>query len=157
MTLNEKINIDDLNSIKRRYKIETQDYCCYIINDVNYLRFKMYLEKKGFDAKIELLKSELATNKSISEEKRKSNVNLLAEITKEYHNIQAEAKNQFEFSDKLIRQIENNYNNNMEKYGIREIYINLCKDIIEKSVTKYIKCEKELILVFDKINNINFL
>ena len=45
----------------------------------------------------------------------------------------------------------------MEKYGIREIYINLCKDIIEKSVTKYIKREKELILVFDKINNINFL
>ena len=43
----------------------------------------------------------------------------------------------------------------MQKDGIREIYLKLCKDIIESSVEKFIKCEKELILVFDKFNNIN--
>ena len=156
MTMNEKINIDDLNTIKKRYKIETKDFCCHIINDVNYLRFKMNLEKKGFDKKIELLKQEMQANKSISEEKRKSIINL-TEITNEYYAVQKEAKDHYEFSDKLIRQIENNYKNNMHKDGIREIYLKLCKDIIESSVEKFIKCEKELILVFDKFNNINFL
>ena len=154
--MNEKINIDDLNTIKKRYKIETKDFCCHIINDVNYLRFTMNLEKKGFDKKIELLKQEMQTNKSISEEKRKSIINL-TEIINEYYTVQKEAKDHYEFSDKLIRQIENNYKNNMQKNGIREIYLKLCKDIIESSVEKFIKCEKELILVFDKFNNINFL
>ena len=116
----------------------------------------MNLEKKGFDKKIELLKQEMQTNKSISEEKRKSIINL-TEIINEYYTVQKEAKDHYEFSDKLIRQIENNYKNNMQKDGIREIYLKLCKDIIESSVEKFIKCEKELILVFDKFNNISFL
>ena len=116
----------------------------------------MNLEKKGFDKKIELLKQEMQANKSISEEKRKSIINL-TEITNEYFAVQKEAKDHYEFSDKLIRQIENNYENNMGKDGIREIYLKLCKDIIESSIEKFIKCEKELILVFDKFNNINFL
>ena len=73
----------------------------------------------------------------------------------EYNNIKNNAQDKFDFSVKLIRELDKNYIKNHEKNGAHAIYRNLCKDINDSAVKYYIKCEKSLILIVDKFNSIH--
>ena len=81
---------------------------------------------------------------------------LLDQIIYEFNTIKNEAKTKFDFSDSIIRQIESDYEKNKTKNGALEIYRKICGDIMQHSIQYYIKCEKKLILLMDKLKNKSF-
>ena len=148
---------DNLDKIKQKYE-STVYYNgrCWIDNEIKYYQFLWLLKEMDLDTKFEKLKKKLENEQTnISENKRILNKRILDQLIFEYNNIISNAQDKFDFSDKLIRELDKNYIKNYEKNGAHAIYRNLCKDIIDSAVSYYIKCEKSLILLVDKFNSIN--
>lgn len=149
---------DDLKVIKSRYKYTIRDGFCAFNNDLNYSLFRWLLEDLKIEENLELLKMKIEkkVSNNFGEAKYISDKIFIDQIIYEFNAIKNEAKSRFNFSDSIIRQIESNYEKNKTKIGVLEIYRKACKDIMQNSIECYIKYEKKLILLLDKLKDKNF-
>ena len=151
------LNPDDLYKMKKRYPFTVLDGLCYIQNNLNYICFKYYLKELNLEKQFELCKQKTEDNykRNLDTGKYNNNKQILEKIVEEYTKIQNEAKSAFEYSDTLIKQMENDFKKTGTESGALIIYRNVCRDIMNTAVRKYIKCEKSLVMVLDKFKHIN--
>ena len=151
------LNHDDLDTMKRRYPFTVLDGLCYIQNNLNYICFIYYLEGLGLEKQLELCKEKIENNYERNSDAIKYNENkqILEKIIDEYKTIKNEAKSAFQYSDTLIKQMENDFKKTGTESGALKIYRNVCGDIMNIAVRKYMKCEKSLVMLLDKFKDIN--
>ena len=88
--------------------------------------------------------------------KIESSKKILEELIIEYNNIKKEAKDKYEYYDKLLIQFEKDYSKNNETNGVDVIFKKISKDIMDNAINNFIKCEKAIIVIIEKFNSINF-
>ena len=84
-------------------------------------------------------------------EKKKT---LVEKIEEEYIKIITEAKATYDFSDQLMRKLDEDIRRNIDKNMAQKIYRDLANDVMESTINKYVKYEKMLIILVDKYNDL---
>lgn len=150
---------DDLSEINNRYNYRDEKSFDFVLNnELNYAYFECMLKKLDLETKLEELKKKMENynNGKIDKDKIEQNKIILKKINDEYYKIKKEAKEHLDYSDGLLTSLEKDYLKNKSKENVAKIYQNICYDIIDRTVKYYIKYEKDLILLVDNFNSINF-
>ena len=149
-----KIEIsDNINKIKNKYKIKINDGYSQFFNEVNFLRFNRLIQTIDLKSKINSMKNKYKQIKEYGKlnEKKKT---LVEKIEEEYIKIITEAKATYDFSDQLIRKLDEDIRRNIDKNMAQKIYRDLANDVMESTINKYVKYEKMLIILVDKYNDL---
>ena len=151
------LDFDDLVKIKKRYERKVLDGLCWIQNDLNYSSFRYYLKDLDLEKQFEISKKKIEDNYKVNLDIVKYNQSkqMLEKIVEDYTTTKNDAKTTFEYSDGLIKQVEEDYKKNDSQCDALTIYRNVCKEIMDNAVRVYIKCEKSLVLIIDKLKHIN--
>ena len=96
----------------------------------------------------------MAKKDSIDNNKVESFDKILNEISENCKNLSRIIKFDFDETTKMLSQITDNYFHNKGKPGAADIYVKICKEIIDNEVKKFIKYEKTLIIYNEQIINI---
>ena len=153
-----KIEIsDNINKIKNKYKIKTNDGYSQFFNEVNFLRFNRLIQTIDFKSKINSMKKKIEIDKRIYGKLNEKKKTLVEKIEEEYIKIITEAKATYDFSDQLIRKLDEDIRRNIDKNMAQKIYRDLANDVMESTINKYVKYEKMLIILVDKYNNLTCL
>ena len=117
--------------------------------------FKIEFEKYKFDEKVEELK------KIINKKRDKIKKNILEEYEKTLNEISdgrkkiiEKVKHDYEKHTGIFGAITHDYRENMDKPGVKDIYLKIGKDIIDKEIELFIHYHKILIAYNDHIINI---
>ena len=92
--------------------------------------------------------------KNIDEIQKSKNKKLLDSLIKKLNDIQIKADVNWEYPNKLLKKIEKEYLENKNKKGAKEIYDNVCREIIDSDVKKYIKYEKSIIIIVENYKSL---
>ena len=105
--------------------------------------FGLVFKKYKFDENIMELKKKLIAKKdSIDSNKAESFDKILNEISENCKNLSRTLKFDYDETTKFLSQITDNYFHNKNKPGAADIYVKICKEIIDNEVKKFIKYEK---------------
>lgn len=118
--------------------------------------FGLELESYKFDENImEKKKKIIAKKDSIDNNKAESFNKILNEISENCKNLSTR-RIEFDYDEtkKILYQITDNYFHNKNKPGAADIYVKICKEIIDNEVKKFIKYEKTLIIYNEQIMDI---
>ena len=117
--------------------------------------FGLVFDNYKFNENImEIKKKILAKKDSIDNNKVESFDKILNEISENCKNLSRIIKFDFDETTKMLSQITDNYFHNKGKPGAADIYVKICKEIIDNEVKKFIKYEKTLIIYNEQIINI---
>jgi hypothetical protein len=117
--------------------------------------FGLVFDNYKFNENImEIKKKILAKKDSIDNNKVESFDKILNEISENCKILSRTIHVDFDETTKILSQISDNYSHNKGKPGAADIYIKICKDIIDHEVKKFIKYEKTFIIYNDQIINI---
>ena len=153
-----KIEIsDNINKIKNKYKIKINDGYSQFFNEVNFLRFNRVIQTIDLKSKINSMKKKIEIDKRIYGKLNEKKKTLVEKIEEEYIKIITEAKATYEFSDQLMRKLDEDIRRNIDKNMAQKIYRDLANDVMESTINKYVKYEKMLIILVDKYNNLTCL
>ena len=153
-----KIEIsDNINKIKNKYKIKINDGYSQFFNEVNFLRFNRVIQTIDLKSKINSMKKKIEIDKRIYGKLNEKKKTLVEKIEEEYMKIITEAKATYDFSDQLIRKLDEDIRRNIDKNMAQKIYIDLANDVMESTINKYVKYEKMLIILVDKYNDLTCL
>ena len=153
-----KIEIsDNINKIKNKYKIKINDGYSQFFNEVNFLRFNRVIQTIDLKSKINSMKKKIEIDKRIYGKLNEKKKTLVEKIEEEYIKIITEAKATYEFSDQLMRKLDEDIRRNIDKNMAQKIYRDLANDVMESTINKYVKYEKMLIILVDKYNDLTCL
>ena len=153
-----KIEIsDNINKIKNKYKIKINDGYSQFFNEVNFLRFNRLIQTIDFKSKINSMKKKIEIDKRIYGKLNEKKKTLVEKIEEEYIKIITEAKATYDFSDQLMRKLDEDIRRNIDKNMAQKIYRDLANDVMESTINKYVKYEKMLIILVDKYNDLTCL
>ena len=108
------------------------------------------------DEKVGSLSERIEKETKLDEEKKNYLKKELKDLVDEYNTIKDEAKAKFEFSDKLLEELEKDYLKNEDINGALKIFCKISQEIIDTNIKYFIEFEKKLILIIDKFNSLNF-
>ena len=157
MELNSDYFTNDLNKIKDRYKNKTIDLSYAVENELNQFHFLLVIFELKLEPKIKELQKKLENDENIDEIHKSISKELLETLIKELKQIGINSEANWEYSDNLLKKIEKDYMKNKNKKDAKMIYDNICREIIDSDVKKYIKYEKEIIIIFEKYKSLNNL
>ena len=143
---------DDIEEIKNKYKIKIHDGYSQFFNEVNYFRFNRVIQTIDLQTKINTMKKKIENDKILYGKINEKKQILIKEIEEEFCKIIREAKVTYDFSDQLMRQLDEDIMRNKEKNMVQKIYRDLSSDVMKSAVNKYVKYEKMLIILVDKFN-----
>ena len=153
-----KIEIsDNINKIKNKYKIKINDGYSQFFNEVNFLRFNRLIQTIDLKSKINSMKKKIEIDKRIYGKQNEKKKTLVEKIEEEYIKIITEAKATYEFSEQLMRKLDEDIRRNIDKNMAQKIYRDLANDVMESTINKYVKYEKMLIILVDKYNDLTCL
>lgn len=153
-----KIEIsDNINKIKNKYKIKINDGYSQFFNEVNFLRFNRVIQTIDLKSKINSMKKKIEIDKRIYGKLNEKKKTLVEKIEEEYIKIITEAKATYDFSDQLMRKLDEDIRRNIDKNMAQKIYRDLANDVMESTINKYVKYEKMLIILVDKYNDLTCL
>ena len=153
-----KIEIsDNINKIKNKYKIKINDGYSQFFNEVNFLRFNRVIQTIDLKSKINSMKKKIEIDKRIYGKLNDKKKTLVEKIEEEYIKIITEAKATYDFSDQLMRKLDEDIRRNIDKNMAQKIYRDLANDVMESTINKYVKYEKMLIILVDKYNDLTCL
>ena len=153
-----KIEIsDNINKIKNKYKIKINDGYSQFFNEVNFLRFNRVIQTLDLKSKINSMKKKIEIDKRIYGKLNEKKKTLVEKIEEEYIKIITEAKAAYDFSDQLMRKLDEDIRRNIDKNMAQKIYRDLANDVMESTINKYVKYEKMLIILVDKYNDLTCL
>lgn len=148
---------DNINKIKNKYKIKINDGYSQFFNEVNFLRFNRVIQTLDLKSKINSMKKKIEIDKRIYGKLNEKKKTLVEKIEEEYIKIITEAKATYEFSDQLMRKLDEDIRRNIDKNMAQKIYRDLANDVMESTINKYVKYEKMLIILVDKYNDLTCL
>ena len=148
---------DNINKIKNKYKIKINDGYSQFFNEVNFLRFNRVIQTLDLKSKINSMKKKIEIDKRIYGKLNEKKKTLVEKIEEEYMKIITEAKATYEFSDQLMRKLDEDIRRNIDKNMAQKIYRDLANDVMESTINKYVKYEKMLIILVDKYNDLTCL
>lgn len=148
---------DNINKIKNKYKIKINDGYSQFFNEVNFLRFNRVIQTLDLKSKINSMKKKIEIDKRIYGKLNEKKKTLVEKIEEEYMKIITEAKATYDFSDQLIRKLDEDIRRNIDKNMAQKIYRDLANDVMESTINKYVKYEKMLIILVDKYNDLTCL
>lgn len=148
---------DNINKIKNKYKIKINDGYSQFFNEVNFLRFNRVIQTIDLKSKINSMKKKIEIDKRIYGKLNEKKKTLVEKIEEEYIKIITEAKATYEFSDQLMRKLDEDIRRNIDKNMAQKIYRDLANDVMESTINKYVKYEKMLIILVDKYNDLTCL
>jgi hypothetical protein len=148
-----------IDEIKKSYEYKINPLDNVNAGPIEYIylfgTFGLVFDNYKFDENImEIKKKIIAKKDSIDKNKAESFVKILNEISENCKNLSRTIKIDFEETTKILSQIADNYSHNKGKPGAADIYVKICKDIIDHEVKKFIKYEKTLIIYNDQIISI---
>ena len=149
---------DNLDDIKSRYdcKITGNFNGEYIYDDrVNYLFFENTMKRLELDLKLQKLRQKVDDYNSEDLDKMEiqNKKKTIDKMMTELNNIRKESKEKTDFSQKLLTELKNNYEKNIENKEAKTIFENVSRDIVESTYKFYIQYEKKLVLIVDYINS----
>ena len=100
------------------------------------------------------LKEMIEKLKSYDKEKNIKEITKINEMIKEAQLLEQKATDDFDFYNRLIKNIKNKYD---DWIITKEAYIKICEDVVDTVINNLIKYEKELIILRDKIRQFNNL
>lgn len=148
---------DNINKIKNKYKIKINDGYSQFFNEVNFLRFNRVIQTLDLKSKINSMKKKIEIDKRIYGKLNEKKKTLVEKIEEEYMKIITEAKATYDFSDQLMRKLDEDIRRNIDKNMAQKIYRDLANDVMESTINKYVKYEKMLIILVDKYNDLTCL
>ena len=117
--------------------------------------FGLVFDKYKFDENIKEIKKKIIAKKDLIDNKKVESFNkILNEISENCKNLSRTIKHDYDETTQMLSQITDNYFHNKDKPGAADIYVKICKEIIDNEVKKFIKYEKTLIIYNEQIINI---
>lgn len=158
--------IDKLDDIKENYKYEIQEkeqlvFPCILTGF--YTHFKDKLEKSNLESDFKELKEKIKKEKDKDKKTIKDNIIGKIEtdldiIKKEYDKIKIETTEEYFYYHQSLYTLTFDYMDNRDKIkGAKEAFLNIGKGMIDLNVTSYLKKEKKLISIIDKIKDLKKL
>lgn len=147
-------NHESIDVIKSRYQYEIGSGNNCDINMDLYVKFRMAIRKFELPKKFKELKARIRNYKGKKTDKIKSDEQKLDKLIQEYQDMLDDA---FKFNfdtDLLLTKIYSCYRNNWYEKNAKSIFKNLCKEILDNDIKKYIKYEKLIILINDNIKEL---
>ena len=149
---------DNLDDIKSRYdcKIIANFNGEYIYDDrVNYLFFENTMKQLELDLKLQKLRQNVDdyNGEDLDKMEIQNKKKTIDKMMTELNNIRKESKEKTDFSQKLLTELKNNYEKNIENKEAKTIFENVSRDIVESTYKFYIQYEKKLVLIVDYINS----
>ena len=148
--------IDDIKK-EYEYKLEPNNFIdtAVVIYCMSSGNFQIDFKKYKFDEKVEELK------KIINKKRDKIKKNILEEYEKTLNEISdgckkiiEKVKHDYEKHTGILGAITHDYRVNMDKPGVKDVYLKIGKDIIDKEIELFIHYHKILIAYNDHIINI---
>ena len=148
-----------IDEIKKSYEYKINPLDNVNAGTIEYIylfgTFGLVFDNYKFDENImEIKKKIIAKKDSIDKNKAESFVKILNEISENCKNLSNKINFDFHETTKMLSQITDNYFHNKDIPGAADIYVKICKDIIDHEVKKFIKYEKTLIIYNDQIISI---
>ena len=148
-----------IDEIKKDYQYKIDPFnlkdSALIIYCMFYGSFILRYEKYSFDERVnEIYKNINDKLDQIDKTILESYDNTLKQILEDSKEIIKKVKLDYGHNFKLLGEIDNNYEANMNKPGAQDIYVKISEDIIGKEAKKFMHYEKLLILYNDEIINI---
>lgn len=148
--------IDDIKK-EYEYKLEPNNFIdsAVVIYCMSSGNFEMAFEEYKFDERVEELKKIInkkrdKIKKNILEEYEKT----LNEISDDCKKIIGKVKQDYKEHTDILGAITHDYQKNMYKPGVEDVYLKIGKDIIDKEIKLFIHYHKILIEYNDRIINI---
>ena len=158
---NNNNGIKELEEIKNKYyefeqMLPKNNKIRYVLaNNLIYCYFKLRLEKIILDEKFIKLKEKIYNylgDKNIEQEKEKINY-----IITESNKMKNEAKEEYDFYYNILSDLNYSEIKFGEINDVKRTYENICQDIIDSRINKYLKYEKKLINFRDLIKDLSEL
>ena len=148
-----------IDEIKKSYEYKINPLDNVNAGTIEYIylfgTFGLVFDNYKFDENImEIKKKIIAKKDSIDKNKAESFVKILNEISENCKNLSRTIKHDYDETTQMLSQITDNYFHNKDKPGAADIYVKICKEIIDNEVKKFIKYEKTLIIYNEQIINI---
>jgi hypothetical protein len=148
-----------IDEIKKNYEYKINPSDEYQTGLIEYCllfgTFGLAFDDYKFDENImEVKKKIIAKKDSIDNNKAESFNKILNEISENCKNLSNKINFDFHETTKMLSQITDNYFHNKDIPGAADIYVKICKEIIDNEVKKFIKYEKTLIIYNEQIINI---
>ena len=140
-----KMKNDKQYSGKKYTLLHRHLYCAFEVKFENIFLCNTYKEIK------EKMNNFSGKNHNIDTEKKKFD-----DIKNELKKIKDDVEKDYEYYNILLYRLEERYEENYYSINnIEEIYDKICNDIIESRIKTFIKTEKQLIALEDKLKEIN--
>ena len=147
---------NDINKIKQSYLIlkegmsNSDSKYIYLNTSLHTVFLERYDNLFGENE----LKEMIEKLKSYDKEKNIKEITKINEMIKEAQLLEQKATDDFDFYNRLIKNIKNKYD---DWIITKEAYIKICEDVVDTVINNLIKYEKELIILRDKIRQFNNL
>ena len=147
---------NDINKIKQSYLIlkegmsNSDSKYIYLNTSLHTVFLERYDNLFGENE----LKEMIEKLKSYDKEKNTKEITKINEMIKEAQLLEQKATDDFDFYNRLIKNIKNKYD---DWIITKEAYIKICEDVVDTVINNLIKYEKELIILRDKIRQFNNL
>lgn len=152
----ESADESSISNIRQDYTYEVTDHYCASINYGFRMTFLERVEKlKIRDNLLELEKkiTELSSIKKMESVAKEANEQLI-KFRNEYCKLMEQSKEDYEFYENLLSNIDHKYNRVSSKKGGKNTYKDICKNILEQIIQSLIKYEKKIILLNDNIKKL---
>jgi hypothetical protein len=152
----ESADESSISNIRQDYTYEVTDHYCASINYGFRMTFLERVEKlKIRDNLLELEKkiTELSSIKKMESVAKEANEQLI-KFRNEYCKLMEQSKEDYEFYENLLKNIDQKYNRVSSKKGGKNTYKDICKNILEQIIQSLIKYEKKIILLNDNIKKL---
>ena len=146
---------DDLNKIKERYIYSLDNVKYSAVNELNYYYFLRVIWEIEYKYKFDELYEKIENgDKDIDEMKKCKDKKLFKSLIKQFNEIKNKAKDNLNDSNQLLEKIEEDYLKNKNIKNIDEIFVNLCREIINSTVDNFIKYEKAIIIIVENYKSL---
>ena len=146
---------DDLNKIKERYIYSLDNVKYSAVNELNYYYFLRVIWEIEYKYKFDELYEKIENGeKDIDEMKKCKDKQLFKSLIKQFNEIKNKAKDNLNDSNQLLEKIEEDYLKNKNIKNIDEIFVNLCREIINSAIDNFIKYEKAIIIIVENYKSL---
>lgn len=142
---------NDPELIKKKYEYDINSEDPMKINDNLYAIYKFTLIKYDLNDIFDKIEKIIQKEKEKKPIQMKYNEKQLKKLREEYNKIDEGARDDHWFYGDVLYEIKCNCKENYYKIDTKDKYIQISKDIIKERAQTYIKNEKLLILINDKV------
>ena len=145
---------DNIDEIKKDYEYDKNFTDPSKIIGHLYLMFEIRTNGYRIVAKINELEERLKNYSGDKNAKMKSDEETLKKLTKEYDDMINKAEEDYHFYLRMLFNFRENYNENYYKEGAKDSFYEASKVILDEHVNLYIKNEKKIIFMNDKLKEL---